>query len=112
MAMVDSTRVDNTSGYSRFNYSIVNGKGLRASKGDHYSRLWPACDLAISGLGWIAVEPMGRSLRTSGSDIEEIAKQLKLSIRVLIPVGKGGGEWYQYRELTEKEVEVRPKWYF
>ncbi|CBI24626.3 unnamed protein product, partial [Vitis vinifera] len=55
---------------------------------------------------------MGRSLRTSGSNLEEIAKQLKLSIRVLIPVGKGGGEWYQYQELTEKEVEVRPKWYF
>ena len=72
----------------------------------------PACDLAISGLGWIPVEPMGRSLGTSGSDLEEIAKQLKLSIRVLIPVGKGGGEWYQYQELTEKEVEVRPKWYF
>ena len=83
----------------------------------------PACDLAISGLGWIAVEPIGRSLRTSDSDLEETAKQLQLSIRVPkpveifvrppIPVGKkGGGEWYQYRELTEKEVEVRPQWYF
>ncbi|KAL6321513.1 hypothetical protein AAG906_019693 [Vitis piasezkii] len=82
----------------------------------------PACDLAISGLGWIAVEPIGRSLRTSDSDLEETAKQLQLSIRVPkpveifvrppIPVGKGGGEWYQYRELTEKEVEARPQWYF
>ena len=68
--------------------------------------------LNISSLRWIPVEPMGRSLRTSGSNLEEIAKQLKLSIRVLIPMGKGGGEWYQYQELTEKEVEVRPKWYF
>ena len=68
--------------------------------------------LNISGLGWIPVEPVGRSLRTSGLDLEEIAEQLKLSIRVLVLVGKGGGEWYQYWELTEKEVEVRPKWYF
>ncbi|KAJ9678948.1 hypothetical protein PVL29_020993 [Vitis rotundifolia] len=82
----------------------------------------PACALAISGLGWIAVEPIGRSLRTSGSDLEETAKLLQLSIRISkllkifvgppIPLGKGGREWYQYRELTEKEMEVRPKWYF
>lgn len=78
--------------------------------------------MAISGLGWIVVEPVGRSLSTTDSDLEETEKQLQFSIRVpkpvevfvrpSIPVGKSGGEWYQYRELTEKEVEVRPKWYF
>ncbi|KAL6321864.1 hypothetical protein AAG906_035568 [Vitis piasezkii] len=39
-------------------------------------------------------------------------KPVEIFVRPPIPVGKGGGEWYQYRELTEKEVEVRPQWYF
>ncbi|GKV33813.1 hypothetical protein SLEP1_g42267 [Rubroshorea leprosula] len=82
----------------------------------------PASDVAISGLGWIAVEPVGRSLTNSDNDVEETAKELHFAVHVPrpveifvrppMPVGKAGAEWYQYRELTEKEEEIRPKWYF
>ncbi|GMP24061.1 hypothetical protein CsSME_00001455 [Camellia sinensis var. sinensis] len=82
----------------------------------------PACDMAISGLGWIAVEPIGKSPRVCDSNLEETEKELLLGVHVPkpveifvrppMPVGKDGGERYQYRELTEKEAEVRPKWYF
>lgn len=82
----------------------------------------PACDVAISGLGWITVEPVNQSLGIAGSNDEEITEELILSVHVPkpvevfvrspMPVGKTGGEWYQYRELTEKEAELRPKWYF
>ncbi|XP_052190139.1 putative nitric oxide synthase isoform X2 [Diospyros lotus] len=82
----------------------------------------PACDVAVSGLGWIAVEPVGRSPGVSDSDSEETDKELLLAVHVAKPVevfirppmpaGKAGEEWYQYRELTEMEEEVRPKWYF
>lgn len=78
--------------------------------------------MAISGLGWITVEPVNQSLGIAGSNDEEITEELILSVRVPkpvevfvrspMPVGKTGGEWYQYRELTEKEAELRPKWYF
>ncbi|KAL5810884.1 hypothetical protein ACOSQ4_027452 [Xanthoceras sorbifolium] len=81
----------------------------------------PASDVAISGLGWITVEPICRSLRKSNITSEEIAEELHLAVHVPkpvevfvrspMPVGKAGAEWYQYRELTEKEQEVRPKWY-
>ncbi|KAB1210870.1 NO-associated protein 1, chloroplastic/mitochondrial [Morella rubra] len=82
----------------------------------------PVCDVAISGLGWISVEPMSKSKRLSGRELEEAGRELHLTVHVPkpvevfvrppIPVGKAGAEWYQYRELTEKEEEVRPKWYF
>ncbi|KAL7253804.1 hypothetical protein ACSBR1_008196 [Camellia fascicularis] len=82
----------------------------------------PACDVAISGLGWIAIEPIGKSPGVCDSNLEETEKKLLLGVRVPkpveifvrppMPVGKDGGELYQYRELTEKEAEVRPKWYF
>lgn len=83
----------------------------------------PACDVAISGLGWIAIEPIGRSYGVLNSDLEEserkelilevhVPKPVEIFVRSPLPVGKNGSEWYQYRELTEKEQEVRPKWYF
>lgn len=78
--------------------------------------------MAISGLGWIAVEPIGRSPGVSDSNLEEADRQLLLVVHVPkpveifgrppMPVGKAGEEWYHYRELTEKELEVRPKWNF
>ncbi|KAK3227270.1 hypothetical protein Dsin_007132 [Dipteronia sinensis] len=81
----------------------------------------PASDVAISGLGWITVEPICRSLIKSNINLEEISEELHLAIHVPrpvevfvrspMPVSKAGAEWYQYRELTEKEQEVRPKWY-
>ncbi|XP_057951329.1 putative nitric oxide synthase isoform X2 [Malania oleifera] len=82
----------------------------------------PACDVAISGLGWIAIEPVNKSLAVPDSDLEDTTKELHLVVRVPkpveifvrppLPVGKAGREWYQYRELTEKEMEARPKWFF
>lgn len=76
--------------------------------------------MAISGLGWISVEPTHRSC-TLNRNLEETDEKLQLAVRVPkpveifvrqpLPVGKAGAEWYQYRELTEKEEEVRPKWY-
>ncbi|XP_059624874.1 NO-associated protein 1, chloroplastic/mitochondrial isoform X2 [Cornus florida] len=82
----------------------------------------PACDVAISGLGWIEIEPRSRLSGTSGLNTDATAQELVLAVHVPkpveifvrppLPVGKAGGEWYQYRELTEKEQEVRPKWYF
>ena len=82
----------------------------------------PASDVAISGLGWIAVEPVRKSLGRSEINLEETIKELHLAVHVAnpvevfvrphLPVGKAGAEWYQYRELTEKEEELRPKWHF
>ncbi|EEF51564.1 Nitric-oxide synthase, putative [Ricinus communis] len=82
----------------------------------------PASDVAISGLGWIAVEPVSKSRRKPVLNLEETAKELHLAVHVPnpveifvrppLPVGKSGSEWYQYRELTEKEEEIRPKWHF
>lgn len=79
--------------------------------------------MAISGLGWICVEPVGVvSLKQSGSIVEEsvgelglvvhVPKPVEIFVRAPMPVGKAGAEWYEYRELTESEEEVRPKWYF
>ncbi|CAH9111223.1 unnamed protein product [Cuscuta europaea] len=83
----------------------------------------PACDVAISGLGWISVEPVGITLKSSNSQIVEetfgelilvvhIPKPVEIFVRPPMPVGKAGVEWYEYRELTETEAEVRPKWFF
>ncbi|OIW12579.1 hypothetical protein TanjilG_04743 [Lupinus angustifolius] len=82
----------------------------------------PASDIAISGLGWFSVEPIGRSLKTSepkpiesGGELilaVHVPRSVEIFVRSPLPVGKAGAQWYQYRELTEKEEEVRPKWYF
>ncbi|KAK7263949.1 hypothetical protein RJT34_31549 [Clitoria ternatea] len=82
----------------------------------------PACDIAISGLGWFTVEPVGRShkisqpkpVETSGELLlaVHVPKPVEIFMRPPIPVGKAGAEWYQYRDLTDKEQEMRPKWYF
>ncbi|KAK4489424.1 hypothetical protein RD792_005233 [Penstemon davidsonii] len=82
----------------------------------------PACDVAISGLGWISVEPFSKSLRSSESSAVEatgeialtvhVPKPVEIFIRSPLPVGNDGAERYEYRDLTEMEQEVRPKWYF
>ncbi|CAJ2655095.1 putative nitric oxide synthase [Trifolium pratense] len=82
----------------------------------------PACDIAISGLGWLSVEPVSRShkffqqtpIETAGELLlaVHVPKPVEIFVRPPIPVGKAGAEWYQYRELTDKEQETRPKWYF
>ena len=78
--------------------------------------------MAISGLGWIAVEPMSRMFNNSDSSLEKTAGELHLAVHVPrpveifvrppLPVGKAGAELYQYRDLTENEEESRPKWNF
>lgn len=84
----------------------------------------PACDIAISGLGWVAVEPVSGAAPVGGDlDLEEtttgdlelavrVPKPVEIFVRPPIPVGKAGGEWYEYREMTEEEEELRPRWYF
>ncbi|XP_065871468.1 NO-associated protein 1, chloroplastic/mitochondrial [Euphorbia lathyris] len=81
-----------------------------------------ASDVAISGLGWISVVPVSKSARKEVMFLEETEKELHLGVhvpkpveifvRTPLPVGKAGSESYQYRELTEKEEELRPKWHF
>ncbi|KAJ6415391.1 hypothetical protein OIU84_004230 [Salix udensis] len=82
----------------------------------------PASDVAISGLGWIAVEPASKPRGQSDINLDETINELHLAVHVPkpvevflrppLPVGKAGAEWYQYRELSEKEEELRPKWHF
>lgn len=86
--------------------------------------------MAISGLGWIRVEPVNIQLLKTSNLAEKpsapsppplpgvlvfavsVPKPVEIFNRSPMPVGKDGGEWYEFRELTDKEVEVRPKWYF
>ncbi|KAJ8429836.1 hypothetical protein Cgig2_000164 [Carnegiea gigantea] len=82
----------------------------------------PACDIAISGLGWIAVEPVSRDSKISDPNLRTLRNELHLNVHVPkpveifvrspMPVSKAGSEWYQYREITELEEETRPKWYY
>ncbi|KAK9120751.1 hypothetical protein Syun_018368 [Stephania yunnanensis] len=83
----------------------------------------PACDIAISGLGWISVNQMIKQTEDSDSlSLEKVSgelhlavhvpKQVEIFVRSSMPVGKAGAEWYEYKDLTEKEEELRPKWYF
>lgn len=78
--------------------------------------------MAISGLGWISVEPFSQSSTSStpsGADaggeiglVVHVPKPVEIFIRPPLPVDTAGGKWYEYRELTEMEQEVRPRWYF
>jgi nitric-oxide synthase len=82
----------------------------------------PASDVAISGLGWISIEPIRKTRGTEPRDLNEaeheihicvsVPKPVEVFLRPTLPIGTSGTEWYQYRELTDKEEEVRPKWYF
>ncbi|XP_074590313.1 putative nitric oxide synthase [Curcuma longa] len=81
----------------------------------------PACDIAISGLGWIAVEPIGGTDTHHETDSEQagelhlavhVPKPVEVFLRPPMPIGKAGEEWYQYQDLTEKEEELRPKWFY
>ncbi|KAL2540046.1 NO-associated protein 1 [Abeliophyllum distichum] len=78
----------------------------------HSSNTKPACDVAIVGLGWISVALVSQLLRTSDSSEVETDEEVSLLVHVPnpveifvrppLPVGKTGGECYQYRELMEK----------
>ncbi|KAL3341892.1 hypothetical protein AABB24_026087 [Solanum stoloniferum] len=82
----------------------------------------PTCDVAISGLGWFSVVPVNKSAGISNPVSEvtageltfvvHVPKPVEIFVRSPMPVGKAAGQWYDYRELTEEELEVRPKWFF
>ncbi|MCE3215416.1 Nitric oxide synthase, brain [Datura stramonium] len=82
----------------------------------------PTCDVAISGLGWFSIVPVNKSAGISNPVSEvtagaltfdiHVPKPVEIFVRPPMPVGKAGGQWYDYRELTEEELEVRPKWFF
>ncbi|BFG25283.1 hypothetical protein CerSpe_115570 [Prunus speciosa] len=69
----------------------------------------PACDVATSGLGWITVERLCKSSKSSDSRTEATAGELHLAVHVAkpveifvrppMPVGKPGAEWYQYGDI-------------
>ncbi|KAG8391599.1 hypothetical protein BUALT_Bualt01G0204200 [Buddleja alternifolia] len=82
---------------------------------------WPICDVDISGLGWISVEPFTQSSKSSESSAVEcggeivlvvhVPKPVEIFIRPPLSVGSAGGKQFEFRELTEEEQEVRPKWH-
>jgi nitric-oxide synthase len=85
----------------------------------------PACDIAISGLGWVAVEPLGVPSSNPDESAEEednesgelhlrvhVPKPVEIFVRPPLPVGKAASQWYRYQELTEEEEELRPKWHY
>jgi hypothetical protein len=42
----------------------------------------PACDVAISSLGWISVEPVSKSIKISDPNLEETNTELQLTVHV------------------------------
>lgn len=82
----------------------------------------PVCDIAISGLGWIAIEPGPSTDVTGTEDVDTlstidkqlhllvyVAKPVEVFVRPSIPIGRLGSTWYEYSELTEQEEQNRPK---
>ncbi|PAN03537.1 hypothetical protein PAHAL_1G003800 [Panicum hallii] len=99
-------------------------QGVRELKIKYEELDRPACDIAISGLGWISVEPLGVPSNSADSNGEEeyddgelhlivqVPKPVEVFVRPPLPVGKAASQWYRYQELTEEEEELRPKWHY
>lgn len=99
-------------------------QGVRELKIKYEERDRPACDIAISGLGWISVEPSGVPSNGPDDNVEEehdggelhlvvhVPKPVEVFVRSPLPVGKAASQWYRYQELTEEEEELRPKWHY
>ncbi|CAD6248515.1 unnamed protein product [Miscanthus lutarioriparius] len=99
-------------------------QGVRELKMKYEERDRPACDIAISGLGWISVEPSGVPSNSPDDNVEEeydrgelhlvvhVPKPVEVFVRPPLPVGKAASQWYRYQELTEEEEELRPKWHY
>ncbi|KAF8750595.1 hypothetical protein HU200_012338 [Digitaria exilis] len=99
-------------------------QGVRELKIKYEERDRPACDIAISGLGWISVEPSGVPSNSRDDNAEEeygdgevhlmvhVPKPVEVFVRPPLPVGKAASQWYRYQELTEEEEELRPKWHY
>ena len=83
----------------------------------------PACDIAISGLGWVTIESGYREFVADmdskmmdriDKEVEVVIhtpKSVEVFVRPSLPVGSRGYQWYDFRELSEKEQEARPKVY-
>eukprot|EP00250_Pteridium_aquilinum_P010516 c19443_g1_i1 orf=108-1952(+) len=82
----------------------------------------PACDIAISGLGWMTIEcgyaeymedleAQNVSTDKTVQVILHVPRSVEIFVRPSLPVGARGSEWYDYRELSEKELEARPQVY-
>lgn len=95
-------------------------QGVRELKIKYEERDRPACDIAISGLGWISVEPSGVPSNSAeevydGGELHlvvHVPKPVEVFMRPPLPVGKAASQWYRYQELTEEEEELRPKWHY
>lgn len=95
-------------------------QGVRELKIKYEERDRPACDIAISGLGWISVEPSGVPSNSAeevydGGELHlvvHVPKPVEVFMRPPLPVGKVASQWYRYQELTEEEEELRPKWHY
>ncbi|XP_047080755.1 putative nitric oxide synthase [Lolium rigidum] len=100
-------------------------EGVRELKIKYEELDRPASDIAISGLGWITVEPLGVPSSDPDGSIEEensgigelhlivhVPKPVEVFVRSPLPVGKAASQWYRYQELTESEEELRPKWHY
>ncbi|XP_066329078.1 putative nitric oxide synthase isoform X2 [Miscanthus floridulus] len=99
-------------------------QGVRELKMKYEERDRPACDIAISGLGWISVEPSGVPSNSPDDNVEEeydrgelhlvvhVPKPVEVFVRPPLPVSKAASQWYRYQELTEEEEELRPKWHY
>ncbi|KAL6629682.1 hypothetical protein ACP70R_029447 [Stipagrostis hirtigluma subsp. patula] len=98
-------------------------QGVRELKIKYEELDRPACDIAISGLGWISVEPSGVPSNNPDDSLEgydngelnltvHVPKPVEIFVRPPLPVGKAASQWYRYQELTEEEEELRPKWHY
>lgn len=83
----------------------------------------PACDLAISGLGWVTVESrytdivedvdseMMDNIDQGVELVIHTPKSVEVFVRPPLPVGRRSNEWYEFREMSDKELEARPQVY-
>lgn len=98
----------------------LEGRHSLNLKFDSWER--PACDIAISGLGWMTIEcgyadyMEELEAQDVGMDktvevVVHVPRSVEIFIRPSLPVGTRGSEWYEFRELSEKELEARPQVY-
>ncbi|MCO5582763.1 hypothetical protein L7F22_036662 [Adiantum nelumboides] len=89
-------------------------------KFDFWNR--PACDIAISGFGWMTIEcgytdhmedleAQNLAVDKTVQVVVHVPRSVEIFVRPSLPIGTRGSEWYEFRELSEKELEARPPVY-
>ncbi|MCO5597272.1 hypothetical protein L7F22_051348 [Adiantum nelumboides] len=89
-------------------------------KFDSWNR--PACDIAISGFGWMTIEcgyadhmedleAQNLAVDKTVQVVVHVPRSVEIFVRPSLPIGTRGSEWYEFRELSEKELEARPPVY-